>query len=346
MMKRFGVPFVLAGLLLNGCSPSSGGGNAPTIVGGTSPTPTPAPAPAPTPTPSPSPAPTPAPTPTPPPSSGYTPFAALTGDQRYASACTGYYAPTAMTPVPAQTPASPFQRDGLILYTAATQTYTVNTPQAFSETFGPASLVANPPANTIAYRKQTSFGETQQFSIFRPSPGGFALDYARTTNSDFRTSTTTARATNLCVIGVPTRTDDIPPVPFVSFTRGTVSGIAFDARSGSTVTYSLGNSTVTMTVDLTNGSFTSVLRLVGTPTAGGADVVFGTYTVTGGLDPNSAGFFGSDPTLPPGLTTSVRGGFFGPQGAEYGYVFELLGRTSATPVVSNLLVLGTVAGAR
>lgn len=341
MLKfRLETPFVLAGLLLAGCSGSSNGTGTATVVGATTPAPTPTPAPAPAPSPTPTPTPTPGAT-------SYTPFASLTGDQRYASVCADYRRDT-LVPVPIASP-FPFEINGRISYAAATQSYTVNNPNYVSQLFGPADLVANPPSNTTGYSRTTSFGETQTFQIARPAPAGVPLVYARTAASSVRVTSFSQRVDSLCVIGVPTRPTDVPAAQVVNFTRFAVAGMAFDSRSGTEIAYRLSNSIASLSVDLTSGAVVTAIRFIGTPVAGGPDVELGTFTALATITPDTAGFFGSDAALTPPLNGppfQVQGGFFGPQGAEFGYSFGLNRGTTAAPSTYNLAIVGTVVGAR
>lgn len=310
--------------------------------------------PAPVVTPAPSPTPTPTPTPTP---SSYTLFDNLTGDQRYTAGCVGYVPRS--TGAPFTTGSTRYGPNGPIFYAASTQTYTVVTPTNVKETFEPGTLVPGTPAGTKSFLKATSYdGRPERFSLIRPAPAGIGFDYGRIATIDISGSATPgagtfARTSAVCILGVPTRGTDIPPLPSVTFTRFSVNGEAIDNRSGTLISYSLGKSSATMTVDLTTGTLTTTLHLIGS--AGASDVDLGSFTTTAFLNPDTAGFSASMGGPPAGFVTiggtplggPIEGGFFGPQGREFGYTFQMaedrvvLGTSEVV-----LRVIGTVVGSR
>ena len=271
----------------------------------------------------------------------------MVGDQTYATACVGYNPRDSRAPIP--TAFSFFERMGLISYTAATQTYRVFAPNNVQETFAPADRDGSAAPSTIAFVKpSTTAGAFERFSLIQPSPGGVATDYLRYSVSDFEGSTTSgtrARTKSYCVLGVPTLTTDIPVASTVSFTRFAVVGEVFDARAGAAISYSLAKSTATMTVDLTTGNFTSVLHLIGTP-ATGADVDFGTYNEQGSVNVDTAGFGGNSFAAPGAISVGVQGGFFGPQGRDFGYVFSTAQYSTGSPSDIVLTFTGAVVGSR
>ena len=338
-MKKSILLALFSGVALSSCGGSGGSS-------GTSP--------APVVTTAPSPAPTPTPTPTP---SSYTLFDNLTGDQRYTAGCVGYVPRS--TGVPFTTGSTRYGPNGPISFAALTQTYTVFTPNNVKETFEPDTLVSGTPAGTKSFLKATSYdGRPERFSLIRPAPGGTGFDYGRIATIDISGSATPSagtfiRTSAVCILGVPTRGTDIPPVPSVTFTRFSVNGEAIDNRSGTLITYSLGKSSATMTVDLTTGTLTTTLHLIGS--SGASDVDLGSFTTTAFLNPDTAGFFGSMGGQPPGgviigvtpLGGPIEGGFFGPQGREFGYTIQMseekvvMGRSDTV-----LSLIGTVVGAR
>jgi len=155
------------------------------------------------------------------------------------------------------------------------------------------------------------------------------------------------QGTYYCVLGVPTVTTDLPTGPIVNFTRFAVQGEAYDRRSGTAERYTLERSVVTMTVDISAGVFVSVLRLIGTSSSG-ATRDLGTYTVQGGLIEATGGLIGSSPVQSSAadLHVSVNGGFFGPQGKEFGYYFTQEAYGTSTPGQIGLIVRGVVSGER
>jgi len=242
--------------------------------------------------------------------------------------------------------------DGPIRYVAESQIYTVYAPNNVMQTFGPDDRESSSPSGTIAYTKSGT-GGADRFRIIQPAPSTVAMDYTRTTFLDTAggpTSGTRARTTAYCVIGVPTLTTDIPSAASVTFTRFAVAGEAYDRRGSSLITYSLAKSTATLAVDLTTGQIRATLNLIGT--ANGSDVSLGNFTIDGAIGESDAGisgmgYVGSAPT--PGGTISVNGGFFGPQGKEFGYTFSQSISTfplDGSPSELVFTMVGTVTGAR
>jgi hypothetical protein len=278
-------------------------------------------------------------------------FDNLTGDQRYAASCIGYVPRDTRAPITAG--GTGYGPNGPISYAAATQTYTVFAPNNVKETFEPDTLVPGTPVGTKSFSKPTSYdGGPERFSLIRPMPAGIGLDYGRIATIDISGSATPSagtfiRTSAVCILGVPTRGTDIPSAATVTFTRFSVSGEAKDNRSGTLVTYTLSKSSATMVVDLTIGQYTTTLHLIGT--SGGSDVDLGTFTTSGGLNPETAGFFGfvhSNPNSTGGSSGPIEGGFFGPQGREFGYTFGLGEQSMTTPSDVTLGVIGTVTGTR
>jgi hypothetical protein len=240
----------------------------------------------------------------------------------------------------------------MIAYTAATQSYRVTLPNNVTDTFSPSERDGTAPANVLAYSRS---GGSARLEIVRPEGAGAAFDYSRSAfirTSGGATSGTQIQTTAFCVLGVPTLTTDIPNTAIVNFTRFSVRGEAFDRRSGTLETFNLNSSLVTMTVDVSAGVFVSVIRLIGT-NASGVTRELGTYTVQGSLDPMTAGFFGSGfqgGAPAPGVAAlSVNGGFFGPQGREFGYQFNLSQNSTPPPGQPGdleLLIVGTISGER
>jgi hypothetical protein len=278
-------------------------------------------------------------------------FSALSGDQRYPTACIGYNPRD--TRAPTTTGFSFYTRDeGLISYAAATQTYSVFAPNNVFQTFGPADRDTTAPTGTIAFRKPSvNDGGTERFAIIQPNPRA-PYDYTRTAEGNFSgsaTSGTLARTTSFCILGVPTVPTDIPPLTIVPFVRFEVRGTAIDARRGPAAAYDLSASTATLEVDLTTGQALSSLHLVGT-SSDGRRTDFGTYPIEFSLVADTAGMNGSGPPHDsPEVSRffTAMGAFFGPQGKEFGYVFQLLDQAQINGASDVVLVItGTVVGAR
>lgn len=338
MIKRNDVLSIVAcSCALAGCG---GGGDGAAATAPVSP-PVSSTAPAPTPAPSPAPAPAPPPTPTP----TYASFDQLSGDQTYAGNCASYFASSENMPTGSDS--SFFNRAGPVRYIAATQTYTVAVNSA-TRSYSPVDRVSGTSPGVTAFAKTTG-RDADRFEIAQPSASGVELDYARqgyslnTTPSFFAGQTD--RRVAYCIIGNPPLTTDIPTASIVTFPRLTVRGEAYVRNTGSVVGYTLGKSTATMTVDLTTGRLQTVVRLIGTPTAG-SDVELGTYDVGASLNVDTAGFSGGTSPIPGTASFAIDGGFFGPQGKEFGYVFRRF--EGATGVIRNtdVTIVGVVFGAR
>jgi len=162
-MAKRGYVILLSSVALVSCgggsSTGGGGGGTGVVV----PNPTPAPNP---------------PTPPPPPPPVYATFASLTGDQTYASACTGYG--IGLGGFPVITGSTFYSREGTLSYAAATQSYRFFQPNSGGpgELFGPGDRDANPPAGTISFTRPGEGGGTSRLVIATPSASG-TYDYGR-----------------------------------------------------------------------------------------------------------------------------------------------------------------------
>ncbi|AJP71044.1 hypothetical protein TS85_03220 [Sphingomonas hengshuiensis] len=313
----------------------SGGGGSTSGSGGSVGTVTPTPS---TPTPSPS-----APTPAPSASPSYATLASLTGIQNYASGCIAFGGAVGGGAPWLQN--APFYalNSGSVSYNPTGEAFT-----QLGTTFGVANRISGSASATSAYTRTDSVsGVTTRFDVVQPTPG----IYSRTTSLLVEGQS----QGSYCVLGVPTLNTDIPNVPSVAFTRIAVRGRAFDKRSGTLVEYDLAPSSATLSVDLTTGQFTSRLTLVGSN--GASRVALGTHDIIGNLMEATSGLIGGPAEAPgpaplPGsggvTVQSIRvdGGFFGPQGAEFAYVFSRLERIGSSPADATFTVAGTVAGAR
>jgi hypothetical protein len=307
---RRGNFMAFASLMLAGCG---GGGATGTSVVTAPSTPTP---PA-----------TPTPTPSPTPTASYTLFDNLAGDQTFQSACAPL---TFQTTPPTPSPATPFGQGLVIAYQAATQNYMI-TGDGQSLSFGPADVDSAAPPTVKAYLK-AGVGGNDRFVLSQPGPGGVGLGYAR--SATVATRRFGFPISYYCVIGVPTLVSDVPSATTINFTKTILGATAYDSSSGTVVTYGLSHSTVSFVVDLSTLQVTSTLHLLGTPVpAGGADVDLGTVTGTGTIDASVGGFYGSWSSADREAIGNFGGRFFGPQGLEYGYAFNFVGRNSSANLV-------------
>lgn len=158
-----------------------------------------------------------------------------------------------------------------------------------------------------------------------------------------------------CVLGVPTLNTDIPTGPVVTFTTFQVRGRAFVKRPGGMIEYDLSPSTATLAVDMTTGQFTSQLNLVGSN--GGSNTSLGIHDIVGNLVESTSGLTGSQASMPtpaplPGtggviiMPIRVDGGFFGPKGVEFAYVFSRQEQENTQAQDVSYSFFGTVSGSR
>lgn len=321
-MKGRGLAALLAGAAVCSCGGDGGSG------GGT-----PAPTPVASPTPSPSPT-----------AAAYPTYAQLSGDQTFKTQCTALRFDAVP---PRAEPALPFGQGLTLSYAAATQTYTLAPDAIAANAFGPQPRSFGPvdrdpaaPPTSTSYAKTTN-GFQERFSIGSPSVAGTTPDYIR--GFTLRASlggNATPQGPSLqywCLFGVPTRLDDQPRATQVVFTRTGFNGIAYvQPATGALETYALTPSQVSFSVDLVSYRVTATVRVIGNLLGAGgpssAATELGTVTATIGI--NEEGFFngllntpaGTNPT---GLST-FGGWFFGPQGAEAGFVTSLMWQDPAT----------------
>lgn len=328
LMRRNYLLGAAAAALLSSCSSSESGGAAP------APAPTVA---APTPTPT-TPAPTPSPT-----AGTYPAFASLTGAQLYSSGCLSFQGSNGGAPT-LQEGGFYAIESGAVSYDGA-GTYTVR-----GIAFGEADKLSGSQGGTLAYAKSdpANGGAMTRFDLVQPTPGTYSRTASVLVDGQARG--------RYCVLGVPTRNTDLPSATMVAFTTFSVRGRAFDKRSGTLVEYDLAPSSATLAANLATGGFTSRLTLVGN--AGGSNVTLGSYDIEGFLEEASSGLSGRPPGVPtpqptPGTPGAiyvrdidVRGGFFGPQGREFAYMFSRSESTSSAPADQTFSFFGTVAGAR
>lgn len=315
-------------LMLAACS--SGGGSSGGGGGGTTPSPTPTATISPTPTPTSTPAPS------------YTKYADLTGDRTLTSSCTALIGGASPPDVfPATQPGQGLS----FAYTAATQNWMV-TGDGVNLSFGPAEVDPTTPANGQFYLKTGPEGtdrlRIQQTGITGVGP----LEYARLvtvfTNLIGRPRSYT------CMIGVPTLVTDIPAATSLTY-RASFGGSGYvTSRGGTTALYSLGKTTVTLEANRITGKVTLSLHLIGTSSAGGADVDLGTVTGTADIDPATGGYYGTSWTSP---TLNVNfgqfsGRFYGPQGLETEVAITLVADSPSGASPFSLRASASVVGIR
>lgn len=315
--------FLAGCALLAACG--GGGGSSPPPTGGGGGGGTPAP----TPTPSPSPTPT------------YSTIAQLTGNQQFDTACAYYLFTRTITPNFRADSEIPFGERGELRFDAAANSWTyaegaqTNPSQQTTFTFGPADLAASPPVNTSLYRRVTA-GNLLELALRNAQQTGFTTDYVRTfllTDIAALGVADSDRTDRLCAYGVPTVAADTLPAASTPYTSLNVRGTATVVSGGLRLTtYSLQDSTATLSVNSTAGTVSMTIQLVGREVL--ADGSLATTTtplpaLTAGSGPiANAGspavkvFEGNFTTGGFGLLSSkFAGAFFGPQGREAAFSF-------------------------
>ncbi len=303
MINRFLASAALA-LALAACGGEDSGTPPPT--GGGTPTPSPTPSPSPTPT--------------------YQTFAQLTGDRTFSKACAGYRSGSALTPISASEFGEGIsQGRGLALgFTAATNTWNITGP-GFTTSFGPTDLAATQPADTIFYSRTTN-GLPERFAIVSRPFGTQPAEYVRGSSVTYPTGSSVDDY--FCVFGVPTLATDPLPTGTVTYTQFNVGGRAIRATAAGGAIFDLRDSTVTLSANPATLQVTTQITLAGRELVNGTPSAtltqFGTFTSTGAVNarPSYAGTLTS-----PGQTVvdaNFAGWFFGPQGREAGYAFNIV----------------------
>nr|WP_275230554.1 transferrin-binding protein-like solute binding protein [Novosphingobium album (ex Liu et al. 2023)] len=240
---------------------------------------------------------------------------------------------------------SDFEPEGRIRYDSTSQVYSLLQPNSSTfYSFAPEDRIASE-AGAIRFQKAMPDNLSAEFTIENP---GSLLTYARRSDFDLTlNSDGTHRDSDraFCILGVPTRIDDRPTQPIIDFTSFAFDGVIYDRRSGTAKVYDVDGGTATLRVDLNTGTVTSRLTLRGID-ANGAHVEIGPIDYEAGIDASTAGFGGARLNPDPQEISQIRGGFFGPQGAEFGYIFNS-SRYGGTDIGRfDLYYFGTVVGRR
>lgn len=278
------------------------------------------------------------PTPTPTPAPSYQTIAQLTGDQRFSISCATYTFSRQFSPNFSSGSDVPFGNRGELRFAAApaTWTYAENpSDNPLNFTFGPADLVASPPANTTLYRR-TSAGRQTDLSLRGAQQTGFSVEYLRVfllTDITAVAAPEPDRSDRLCIYGVPTVAADTLPASATAYTSLNVLGTATRVNSGQRVqTYALGDSTATLSVNGTAGTVTMTIQLVGreilpdgtlaATTIPLPALTAGNGTIANRGTPAIRTFEGNFTTGGiQELSSNFSGAFFGPQGREAGFSF-------------------------
>lgn len=320
-----GILALSGALILAACS--SGGGSTSGGGGGTVVTPTPTP--------------TPAPSPTPTPVASYTKFADLTGDQNFTSACSAINIGSPPTLFPATIP-----DNGLTFaYAAGPQTWSIG-GDGLALTFTPAERETGLPSSVVGYAKVGP--PTERLRLSLTGTVSTPAEYMRLASVTARVPGGSLR-NYACIIGVRTRVTDVPPGTLFTFPGARLNGFLYRGPSGGGATTQLNPSasTVSIEVNLSTGTVTTTIHLIGSalPSGSGPDVDLGTLVGAADIDPATGGYYGTTWTSPDMsvLFAQFGGGFFGPQGRETGYAITLL---ADRPDGTRIFLSGSVAGVR
>lgn len=217
-------------------------------------------------------------------------------------------------------------------FTSATTTWNIAGP-LFTDSFGPANLSASPPPDTVLYQKPSAIvpGLSQIFAIAARPFGTQPPEYVRGLRLIYLVANG-RQEDYYCVFGVPTLLTDSVPTSTLSYTNFAVGGTirATPPGGGLPLSFDLRDSTVTLTANPTNGQVTTALTLAGRQfLPGGAlsDTVtqFGTFSGTGTTNGTETTYLGTLSGTAGVVSASQFGGwFFGPQGLEAGFAFNVV----------------------
>ena len=331
-MKRFVTSASIA-LALVACGGGDSGGTPPPTGGGGGGTPTPTPSPSPTPT--------------------YATFATLTGNQAFSTACGGTSGSNVVQAQGFGRAASDNSRLSLD-FTAANANWRVvgtsRTGEPFDTTFRPEDIdAASTFTNFTDYLRDPGTGFRNRLLLGDKPIASLTRDYVRQFVHVVRPTATSNPSTYFCIYGIPTLLTDPLPTSTITYTSFRIVGqgvILGGAQGGS---YDLGESTVTLTANPTNGEVRTQLVLSGrlqTPSGlSETRVDLGTYNGVAGVDGSVQNFFavlegGNRAITGP---SNFGGWFFGPQGREAGYGFAI---QAAQQTGESLIIAGSVTARR
>ena len=277
-----------------------------------------------------------------PPSGGYTKISEITGKRTFnSSSIVEISAPGSIVPVFG--PATEFGEGVKISYDATAGSYTLEAggrTQTFESSDAIASMgpVLGPNPQLARYGK----ADGSNLTIITPNPGGVDLSYTRLATW---TNIADIPRPYLLVYGMPTASRDMPRSGSATYSKLQVRGAivstpgAIRQLTDASASFSadFGASTVQTSIEVP-----PVLSpvFVGNPPSGNA-----TLTGSGVIAAGSSSFDGTISGLSmSGLSMSGRfaGSFFGPQAAEFGYVFSMSGGDG----LSAVSAIGSVVGAK
>ena len=333
MLASRNLAFIIGCAMLASCGGGDGGSSPPPTGGGGG-TPTPSPTPSPSPTPA---------LPT---------FATLTGDQAFATACGGT---NGANVVQAQGFGRAATGNTLISldFNDAADTWRVTgtslTGEPFDTTFRPQDIdAASAFTNFTDYLRDPGTGFRNRLLLGDKPITGLTREYVRQFVHVVRPTATSVPSTYFCTYGIPTPLTSTLPSSAVTYTSFRVVGQGIIQGGAQGGAYDLGESTITLTANPTNGQVATQLALTGrlqTPTGlSETRVDLGTFSGTAQIDGSTQNYFavlqGNRAITGP---ASFGGWFFGPQGIEAGYGFTV---QAAQPTGEPLLIAGTITARR
>ncbi len=310
MTRRFLVSASLA-LALVACGGGDSGSSGPPTGGGGTPTPTPSPSPSPSPTPT------------------YQTFNQLTGTQTFQTACAGIQQGGGIQPIfPSDFGDGQLTANGLTFQRQNEDTWNI-LASGFNTSFGPAELSASPPANTVLYTRASAVAGAppDRFAIVARPFGTQAAEYVRGSRLFYA-----VQAGQLldfyCVFGVPTLLTDSLPTTTITYSAFNAGGTVFANGPAGIAQFDLSDTTATLSANPANGEVTTRLTIRGrqfTPSGLSTTVTdFGAFDATATVDGTQTTYRGvlENPSVNV-LSMNFTGWFFGPQGREAGFAFNV-----------------------
>ncbi len=264
---------------------------------------------------------------------------------------------------------APFGNTVTIDYNSAASTYTVNLPDNTSLQFTPADLVTtNTDPNLIAYRNPLTLTGLTTLStaltILTPQIAGVDLTYTRIgfgARTMGQSGQAQVRESITGVFGVPTVGTDMPVSGTASYNKIYITGTAFAQSTAAPwpgqslppakFAYGIKDSTGSFTANFASGTIQTTINLIytatstGTNTTGGQIVFnipppispFGTLTGTGTISRGTPNFAGTMTGTGTFVNGDFSGAFFGPQAAEFGYAFSVVGAEAGSAVFGAMV---------
>lgn len=297
-------------------------------------------------------------------------YDSLTGNRAFDSICGTLSVDQSVSPPIGVSSATEFADSLDFNFDATANSWTVVNPTSgASKVFGPADLVASPPAGVVAYATPNANGRNDELFFRGPANLGIATQYVRVADFNRAVAPNTpgffAAASSQCAFGVPTLAGEVFPSGEFNFPELKVRAFAIRKVGGAfddpIEVYDLSDSTGTMRVNYLSGQLLVTLdlkgRLVNADGSLSATVkqfpklTEGSGTIssiveTKGVNRIYRGNFTTD-----GISgfDFYAGWFFGPAGREAGFSFESRPGPpldSSQPDLSDFKIAGAVIAKR